>query len=144
MKSALILDGVTKRFGHFVAVDRVSFRVHRGNICGFIGPNGAGKTTTIRMIMSIIYPDSGTITVLDEPNSEAIKDRLGYLPEEKGLYKKMKAGEIAAYFGRLKGLDRREAKLRAAERTDAPMADDVPSDLLPRLPSLGDVMGRRR
>ncbi len=115
MSDALVLDHVAKRFGNVQAVNDVSFRVHRGSICGFIGPNGAGKTTTIRMIMSILYPDSGTITVLGESNGESVKDRLGYLPEEKGLYKKMKAGEIAAYFGRLKGMGRREARARAAE-----------------------------
>jgi ABC-2 type transport system ATP-binding protein len=112
---ALILEGVTKRFGQVLAVDNISFRIQKGCICGFIGPNGAGKTTTIRMIMSIIYPDAGKITVLGQLNSETIKDRLGYLPEEKGLYKKMKAGEIIAYFGRLKGMPAWEAKERASE-----------------------------
>ena len=99
MTDALILDGVSKCFGPVKAVQDVSFRVGRGSICGFIGPNGAGKTTTIRMVMSIIYPDTGTITVLGERDGEAIKDRLGYLPEEKGLYKKMKAGEIGKRLG---------------------------------------------
>ncbi len=115
MTESLILENVVKRFGDVLAVDDVSFRVNAGTICGMIGPNGAGKTTTIRMIMSIIYPDSGRITVLGNTNSEAVKDRLGYLPEEKGLYKKMKTGEILAYFGRLKGMNGREAKARAAE-----------------------------
>ena len=115
MTESLILENVNKRFGDVHAVDDVSFRVNAGTICGMIGPNGAGKTTTIRMIMSIIYPDSGRITVLGNTNSEAVKDRLGYLPEEKGLYKKMKTGEIMAYFGRLKGMNGRDAKARAAE-----------------------------
>jgi ABC-2 type transport system ATP-binding protein len=115
MTDALSLEGVTKHFGDVRAVDHISLKVLKGSICGFIGPNGAGKTTTIRMIMSIIYPDAGRITVLGEPNSEAIKDRLGYLPEEKGLYKKMKSGEIVAYFGRLKGMSGKEAKKRAAD-----------------------------
>jgi ABC-2 type transport system ATP-binding protein len=115
MDDVLTLDGVTKRFGHVLAVDSISFRIPAGAIYGFIGPNGAGKTTTIRMIMSIIYPDSGSITILGSSNGEAVKDRLGYLPEEKGLYKKMKAGEIVSYFGRLKGMPAREAKQKAAE-----------------------------
>ncbi|MHC4943917.1 MAG: ABC transporter ATP-binding protein [Planctomycetota bacterium] len=115
MTDALVLEGVTKRFGKVLAVDQVSFQVQQGSICGFIGPNGAGKTTTIRMIMSIIYPDAGSIQVLGRPYSESVKDRLGYLPEEKGLYKKMKAGEIVSYFGRLKGMHGRPAKERARE-----------------------------
>jgi ABC-2 type transport system ATP-binding protein len=115
MENALELDGVTKRFGAHLAVDRLSLTVPRGSIHGFLGPNGAGKTTTIRMIMSILYPDEGTIRVLGDPNPEAVKDRLGYLPEEKGLYKKMKAAEIVAYFGRLKGLDGGTARRRAVE-----------------------------
>ncbi len=115
MEYALTLDGVSKRFGDVVAVNDVSLKVPQGAIYGFIGPNGAGKTTTIRIIMSIFYPDSGTITVLGSPNPEAVKDRLGYLPEEKGLYKKMKAGEILSYFGKLKGMTSSEARQRAAE-----------------------------
>jgi ABC-2 type transport system ATP-binding protein len=113
MEHALLIDGVTKRFGKHTAVDRLSLRIPTGSIYGFLGPNGAGKTTTIRMVMSIFYPDEGTITVLGQPNSEHIKDRLGFLPEEKGLYKKMRAAEIVAYFGTLKGLERATAKRRA-------------------------------
>lgn len=110
---ALALDNVTKRFGRVVAVDDISLRMPRGSIYGFLGPNGAGKTTTIRMIMSILYPDSGTIEVLGSRRPESVKDRLGYLPEEKGLYKKMTTREIVAYFGKLKGLSSHEARARA-------------------------------
>ena len=113
MEHALTLDGITKRFGDVVAVDDVSLRVPQGCIYGFLGPNGAGKTTTIRIIMSIFYPDAGQISVLGSPNPEAVKDRLGYLPEEKGLYKKMKTGELVAYFGKLKGLSTAVARERA-------------------------------
>jgi ABC-2 type transport system ATP-binding protein len=88
-------------------------QIETGTICAFLGQNGAGKTTTIRMVMSIFYPDSGTIQILGQPNAESIKDRLGYLPEEKGLYKKMRAWEILAYFGRLKGMDGRAAKQKS-------------------------------
>ncbi len=115
MTNALVLDHVTKRFGPVLAVDDISLNIPAGSINGFIGPNGAGKTTTIRMIMSIIYPDRGAITVLGHPDGEAVKDRLGYLPEEKGLYKKMKTGEIVSYFGRLKGMAAAEAKERARD-----------------------------
>ncbi len=115
MSYALTLEGVTKRFGAVTAVDDVSLAIQEGTIYGFLGQNGAGKTTTIRMIMSILYPDEGSIKILGHPTAEAIKDRLGYLPEEKGLYKKMTAGEILTYFGRLKGLGKKEAKKRATE-----------------------------
>ena len=115
MEHALTLDGVTKRFGTTRAVDGVSLEIPQGTIYGFLGQNGAGKTTTIRMIMSILYPDEGRVRVLGQDNAEAVKDRLGYLPEEKGLYKKMKAGEILAYFGRLKGMSKAGAKKRARE-----------------------------
>ena len=112
---ALVLKNVTKNFGDFVAVDNLSLNIPKGSIYGFLGPNGAGKTTTIRMIMSIFYPDQGEISVLGYPNAESVKDRLGYLPEEKGLYKKMKTAEIVAYFGKLKGMDSSTANLKARE-----------------------------
>ena len=115
MEYALAVDGVTKRFGKHLAVDDLSLRIPKGAIYGFLGPNGAGKTTTIRMVMSIFYPDEGRINVLGQPNSDHIKNRIGFLPEEKGLYKKMRAGEIVAYFGMLKGMDAATAKRRARE-----------------------------
>lgn len=113
MQAALQLDRVSKRFGDYTAVDGMTAEIPKGCIYGFLGPNGAGKTTTIRMIMSILYPDEGRVTVLGNPDPEAVKDRLGYLPEEKGLYKKMKVGDVVTYFGRLKGLRGHEAKKRA-------------------------------
>jgi ABC-2 type transport system ATP-binding protein len=109
------LRNVTKLFGNFKAVDEVSFSLAPGCICGFLGPNGAGKTTTIRMMLDILKPSSGAITVLGQPSALAVRRRLGYLPEEKGLYKKMKAWAILAYFARLKGMTRRAAKGRAFE-----------------------------
>jgi ABC-2 type transport system ATP-binding protein len=115
MTDAIVLDRVRKSFGDFVAVNDVSLRIPRGSIYGFLGPNGAGKTTTIRMMMSIFYPDSGTINILGQPNSEHIKDRIGYLPEEKGLYKNMKAIDLVAYFGRLKGMTNAAARTRGRE-----------------------------
>lgn len=112
---ALILDGLTKRYGDFTAVREVSLRVPEGSIYGFLGPNGAGKTTTIRMILDIVKPTSGTLSVLGEPTAMTVRERIGYLPEEKGLYKKMKAWSVIAYFARLKGVSGRVAKERAHE-----------------------------
>ena len=113
--TAVQIDEVWKRFGAVEAVRGVSLHVPAGCIYGFLGPNGAGKTTIIRMIMSIFVADEGRISVLDGQDAAAVKDRLGYLPEEKGLYKKMKVGELVAYFARLKGIEDREARRRAAE-----------------------------
>ena len=102
-RDALRLEGVTKRFGAKVAVDGLSFRVPRGSVFGFIGPNGAGKTTTIRMALDILRPDEGQIAILGQPLSARLKDRIGYMPEERGLYKKMRVGDTLRYFGALKG-----------------------------------------
>jgi ABC-2 type transport system ATP-binding protein len=113
MQFSLILNGLTKHFGRIQAVDSVSANIPAGSIYGFLGPNGAGKTTTIRMIMSILFPDAGSIQLLGSNDPEAVKDRLGYLPEEKGLYKKMKVAELITYFGRLKGMNRSDAHARS-------------------------------
>jgi ABC-2 type transport system ATP-binding protein len=104
--TAIRIDGVEKRFGDNIAVRDLSLDVPEGSLCGFLGPNGAGKSTTIRMIMSIIYPDAGTIEVLGGSALDS-KDRIGYLPEERGVYRKMKVGEFVRYIARLKGCDRR-------------------------------------
>jgi len=106
---ALVLESVSKRYGEFHAVEDVSFSVPAGSIYGFLGPNGAGKTTTIRMILEIIRPTSGRISVLGS-NALAVRDRIGYLPEEKGLYKKMRAWSVIAYFATLKGVPPKRAK----------------------------------
>src|SRR6185436_3998509 len=111
----LELDRVTKLYGDFRAVDEVSFQVEQGSITGFRGPNGAGKTTTLRMILGILKPASGRISVFGAPSALEVRSRVGYLPEEKGLYKKMKCWAIVAYFATLKGLDRKTAKRRAYE-----------------------------
>lgn len=104
MSNAISLDQITKRYGNFTAVDALSLNVPSGKIVGFLGPNGAGKTTTIRMIMSIIYPDEGNLDVLGAPRALDVKDRIGYLPEERGLYRNMTVEQTLRYFGRLKGL----------------------------------------
>jgi ABC-2 type transport system ATP-binding protein len=96
------IKNVTKTFGDVKAVDRVSLNVPQGSIYGFIGPNGSGKTTTLRMIMNIFYPDSGTIRVFGQAMHGAASERIGYLPEERGLYKKMKVRDLLRFYGELK------------------------------------------
>jgi ABC-2 type transport system ATP-binding protein len=113
MTAALQLANVTKFYGEFKAVDDVSFSLQPGSICGFLGPNGAGKTTTIRIILDILKPSSGSVTLLGHSSALEVRHRIGYLPEEKGLYKKMKAWSVIAYFATLKGLERKAAKRRA-------------------------------
>jgi len=114
-KPTLILEHVTKSFGEFTAVDDLSLQVRPGRVFGLIGPNGAGKTTTIRMIVNITVPDSGTIELLGQPMNTALQDRIGYLPEERGLYKKMKVGEQLRFFAELKDLRGAEANQRIDE-----------------------------
>src|SRR5689334_10164680 len=90
MDTAIALNGVSKSFGKFHAVDNLTLSVPRGAMFGLLGPNGAGKTTTIRMIMNITAPDSGDIRILGHPMDRETQNRIGYLPEERGLYRKMK------------------------------------------------------
>ncbi len=115
MSDALILSEITKRYRDFVAVDRLSLTVRAGEVFGFLGPNGAGKTTTLRMVMSIIYPDEGRISILGKPSALQAKDRIGYLPEERGLYRKMSVDGLLRYFGQLKGLHGRTLTQRVAD-----------------------------
>lgn len=104
MDAAVAIHGVTKTFGKHVAVDNLDLEVPRGAVYGFIGPNGSGKTTTLRMILRIFYPDSGRISVLGSDHGAAADDRVGYLPEERGLYKKMKVRDLLRFFAELKGV----------------------------------------
>lgn len=97
------IENVTKTFGKLTAVDDLSLNVPQGSIYGFIGPNGSGKTTTLRMIMNIFYPDSGIIRIFNEKMRGSSTDRIGYLPEERGMYKKMKVRELLLFYGELKG-----------------------------------------
>lgn len=96
------LQGISKQYGEKMAVDNLDLKIPKGCIYGIIGPNGAGKTTTIRMIMNIIVPDSGTVLFDGKPVDNNFKNRVGYLPEERGLYKKMTLKEVIVYMGRLK------------------------------------------
>ncbi|GIV84358.1 MAG: ABC transporter ATP-binding protein [Candidatus Roseilinea sp.] len=111
--AAVSVSGLAKAFGQAQAVRDVSFDVHRGEIFGLLGPNGAGKTTTLRMILDIYKPDRGEINVLGGPMTEAKKARIGYLPEERGLYKDLRVEECVLYLAELKGLSRQEARRRA-------------------------------
>jgi len=114
-KPTLVLERVTKRFGGFTAVSDLSLQVRPGRVFGLIGPNGAGKTTTIRMIVNITAPDSGRIELFGRQMNTALQDRIGYLPEERGLYKKMRVGEQLRFFAELKGLRGAEADKRIDE-----------------------------
>ncbi|MCE2881415.1 MAG: ATP-binding cassette domain-containing protein [Planctomycetaceae bacterium] len=100
---AVRIEGVHKSFGAVQAVRGISLEIREGSLCGFLGPNGAGKSTTIRMIMSIFGPDTGTVEVMGS-SALVMKDRIGYLPEERGLYRKMRVGEFVGYMARLKGV----------------------------------------
>jgi ABC-2 type transport system ATP-binding protein len=112
MENAIELEGVTKAFGRFKAVDGLSLRVPKGSMFGLLGPNGAGKTTTIRMIMSITAPDSGSIKVLGHPMDRVTQNRIGYLPEERGLYRKMKVIDHLYFLAAIKEVSRETARQR--------------------------------
>ncbi len=114
MDTAIELTGVTKAFGRFKAVDDLSLRVPRGAMFGLLGPNGAGKTTTIRMIMNITAPDSGEIRILGHPMDRQTQNRIGYLPEERGLYRKMKVIDHLYFLAAIKEVARETAKERIA------------------------------
>jgi len=105
MPDAVVLRGLTKTFGDTVAVRDLDLVVPQGALYGLIGPNGAGKTTTIRMMLSILLPDRGDLTVLGRRSALEAKDRIGYLPEERGLYKRMRVGQFLTYMARLKSDD---------------------------------------
>src|SRR5262245_4778554 len=111
----LELNHVSKDYGRLRALDDLSLSVPAGCVYGFLGPNGAGKTTTIRIILDIIRPTRGTLSILGATNAFQVRDRLGYLPEEKGLYKRMTAAGAITFFGTLKGMSRSQARKRAYE-----------------------------
>jgi len=128
VEAAVRLESVSKTFGAHSAVSDVSLDVPRGTLCGFIGPNGSGKTTTLRMILHILRPDAGRVEVLGRADARAANDRIGYLPEERGLYKKMTVRRLLAYYAALKGMRAADAraesqrwleKLGLAERIDS-------------------------
>jgi ABC-2 type transport system ATP-binding protein len=110
--TAIQCDRISKNYGSFRAVDSLSFEVCRGELFALLGPNGAGKSTTLRMILDILKPDSGQIRVLGMPINDEIKNRIGYLPEERGLYRSVPVIEMMIYLGQLKGLPTAEARRR--------------------------------
>jgi ABC-2 type transport system ATP-binding protein len=121
MPSTVALARVTKSYGGFVAVNELSFSIRAGQMFGLLGPNGAGKTSTIRMLVGITIPDAGSIRIFDAPLDRAALGRIGYLPEERGLYRRMKVSENLAFLGELHGLSARESLARCrkwAERLD--------------------------
>jgi len=115
MTAVLQLTDVSKNYGSFQAVRNLSFEVERGTICGFLGPNGAGKTSTIRMILGLQGVSSGQISILGADDGRKVRDRIGFLPEERGLYKKMTPVEAISYLGSLKGLPATEGRKRARD-----------------------------
>ncbi|MCD4687332.1 MAG: ATP-binding cassette domain-containing protein [Anaerolineae bacterium] len=111
--AAIAVQNVTKRYGDFTAVDDLTFEVQPGEIFAILGPNGAGKTTMLRMVLDILKPDDGAINVLGGPITDRTKDRIGYLPEERGLYRNVQVLDVLVYLGQLKGMSRKVAQERA-------------------------------
>jgi ABC-2 type transport system ATP-binding protein len=150
LEAALEVKGVSKTFGETKAVDDLHLIVPRGSTYGVIGPSGAGKTTAIRMIMSILFPDSGTLTVLGKHSALEAKDRIGYLPEERGVYRKMKVGAFLAYIGQLKGLSEDEALARATRLLDRlgladtlkKKCEDLSKGMLQRVGFIGSIINQ--
>ncbi|MCG8467700.1 MAG: ATP-binding cassette domain-containing protein [Gemmatimonadetes bacterium] len=147
---AIRLQGVLKRFGKKTAVRDLDLEVPTGTIYGLIGPNGAGKTTSIRMMLDIIGPDSGTIELFGSPDIETGRERVGYLPEERGLYQKMTVLEHLAFFGELKGMRRKDALREArtgleevglAERTDDKI-ETLSKGMAQKVQFLGTILHR--
>lgn len=119
MDAALQLEGVTKRYGAFTAVDDLSFSARRGKILGFLGPNGAGKTSTLRMVLGLAGPTAGRIDVLGAPDGRSVRERIGFLPEERGLYRRMTPLDAIVFLAGLKGVPRPEARRRAMALLEA-------------------------
>ncbi len=119
MDPALSLSGVSKRYGEFRAVDDLSFKVEPGRIFGFLGPNGAGKTTSIRMALGLVEPTAGEITVLGSRDTRKVRDRIGFLPEERGLYRRMTPIEAVVFFAGLKGVPSAVAHKRGIAMLEA-------------------------
>jgi ABC-2 type transport system ATP-binding protein len=148
MDQALVLRDVRKSFGATKAVDGINLTVPRGALYGVIGPNGAGKTTCIRMIMSILFPDSGELTVLGRRSALEAKDRIGYLPEERGVYRKMKVGAFLTYMAQLKGVSRDEAAGRVPRMldsmnlpgTEGKLCEDLSKGMLQRVQFIAAVI----
>ena len=125
MDNAIALRGVTKTFGRTTAVQNLDLTVPNGGLWGFIGQNGAGKTTSIRMMMSILFPDSGDISILGRASALEAKDRIGYLPEERGVYRRMRVGAFLVYMARLKGVREVDLAKRVRESLERVGMEDA-------------------
>ena len=125
MSAILSLNDVSKRYGGFEAVKNLSFSVDKGSIVGFLGPNGAGKTSTIRMILGLAAPSAGSIEILGADDGRKVRDRIGFLPEERGLYRKMTPVDAVAYLAGLKGVPLAEGRRRARELLVAQGLEDA-------------------
>jgi len=125
MTDALIVDGVTKRYGDFEAVRDLSFTAPTGRILGFLGPNGAGKTSTLRMILGLIEPTAGSISVLGASDARQVRSRIGFLPEERGLYRRMTPVDAIVFFAGLKGVPNPVARKRALEMLESQGLSDA-------------------
>ncbi|MDR2212151.1 MAG: ATP-binding cassette domain-containing protein [Pseudomonadales bacterium] len=125
MEQAIQARQLTKTFNGVTAVDALDLSIPRGGAWGFIGPSGAGKTTTIRLIMSILFPDSGSLRVLGHDSAFEVRRRIGYLPEERGVYAKMRVEEFLLYLARLRGVDDNVARQRAARMLEQLGLNDV-------------------
>jgi ABC-2 type transport system ATP-binding protein len=150
MEAALEVAGVTKTFGSNRAVDELDLVVPRGTTYGIIGPSGAGKTTAIRMIMSILFPDRGTLTVLGKKSALEAKDRIGYLPEERGVYRRMRVNAFLRYLAALKGVAAAEADSRAKALLEKlglhdvanKKCEDLSKGMLQRVQFVGAIINR--
>src|SRR5262245_9525773 len=150
MQAAIVLKGVTKTFGPVKAVQGLDFSVRSGGLCGFIGPNGAGKTTSIRMIMSILFPDSGEFAILGRRSALDAKDRIGYLPEERGVYRKMRVGAFLIYMARLKGIRdsglpkrvRQSLERVGLEETERKRCEELSKGMLQKVQFLAAIIHR--
>ena len=148
MQPALELTNVRKTFGSTIAVEGMNLVVPRGALCGVIGPNGAGKTTCIRMIMSILFPDSGELSVLGRRSALEAKDRIGYLPEERGVYRKMKVGAFLSYMAQLKGVAAEDAASRVPRLlqdvglpgVEGKRCEDLSKGMLQRVQFIGAII----
>ena len=150
MQAALKLQGVEKSFGAQRAVSALDLAIPKGETCGLIGPSGAGKTTSIRLIMSILFPDAGKVEVLGLPSALDAKDRIGYLPEERGVYRKMKVGAFLRYLAGLKGAAESDAGPRAKELLEKlglegvldKKCEDLSKGMLQRVQFVGSIVHR--
>jgi ABC-2 type transport system ATP-binding protein len=150
MDPAVSLQGLVKTFGTHRAVDGISLEIPSGIIFGLIGPNGAGKTTTIRMILDILRPDSGSVRIFGQPAGDLVKDRIGYLPEERGLYRKTKVLDMLAYQGSLRGASPAEARREASAWLDrlqlsdwkTHKVEDLSKGMQQKVQFIGAILGK--